>query len=349
MLPDVVGGWLKPERVRYDLARCARRTGFEFMQGRIGEIDSKGRTIRLDGAALSYEYAILCTGSRTNFYGDAELEHRCYKLDDGEDALLLRNALMERAHASPEVNVVISGGGYTGVEIATNAAFLLSRRGAKHRVMIVERSAHALMALPDWVRREVEQNLAKVGVEVICGDALKAYDGCEAVLGSGRRIDHAVAVWAAGVRTSPFFDHMALGQDHSRIVVDQALRPQSDPSCGLFVAGDAASFADSATGMPLRMAVNFSLGQGRTAAENILRGIEGRLLQSYRGQDLGFLVPMANGVAPGFAKGVRVHGRLGHLLHYLMCVRRAEWPNKFGILRDFSARYFASAHAEKEG
>jgi NADH dehydrogenase len=349
MLPDVVGGWLGPERLRCDLAQFAVKNGFEFIHGRIRECDFKSRTIQLDGTMLSYEYAVLSTGSRTNFYGNEALERSCFKLDDVEDALSLRGQLLQKGSSSPEVNVVVVGGGYTGIEIATNADYLLSRRRIKHRVVIVEHSERVLSALPEWVRAEVEGNLSRLGVETVCKDALKACDGGEVLLESGRRIENAVCIWAAGVRPSPFVDEMALSKEASRIVVDEKMRPVDDPSCGAFVVGDAASFTDSGTGRPLRMAVNFSLGQGRVAADNIINCIEEKSLIAYQPEDLGFLVPMANGDAPGIAKGIRVHGRSGYLLHYLMCVLRAEWGNRAGILRDFFFRDRTSARAEKGG
>lgn len=62
--------------------------------------------------------------------------------------------------------------------------------------------------------------------------------------------------------------------------------------------------------------------------------ITGKLFQEYNPVDLGFLVPLAYGKAPGVVLGRQIRGKLGYFLHYLMCIYRSSWTKKFGIIKD---------------
>ena len=81
------------------------------------------------------------------------------------------------------------------------------------------------------------------------------------------------------------------------------------------------------------MAVMFSLGQGKLAAKNILNSLKGKKLEKYKAVDLGYLIPVATGKAAGIIMGRRVNAKVGYFLHYLMCFYRAEWTNKFMMLK----------------
>ncbi len=82
------------------------------------------------------------------------------------------------------------------------------------------------------------------------------------------------------------------------------------------------------------MAVMFSMGQGKVAASNIMNSILKKPLIKYHPVDLGYLVPLAHGKAPGVVFGRRINGFPGYIMHYLMCVYRSYWKNMGGIIKD---------------
>lgn len=88
----------------------------------------------------------------------------------------------------------------------------------------------------------------------------------------------------------------------------ETLRIKDPEYDNIFVTGDTASFADPKTGQAIRMAVMFSMGQGRVAAENVVRTILNKRLLKYHIWDLGSLVPMAHGSAPGAILEIPVRG-----------------------------------------
>jgi NADH dehydrogenase len=339
MLPDVIGGWMTPELLRCGLADLAKRSGADFLNEKIQKLDPGNRIIKTDRREIDYEYAVLATGSETDFYGSTDLAGSCLKLDNVDDAIAIKNTILAKAESSPETNVFIIGGGYTGVEIATNADLLLKEGKYKYRICIVEKSDEILMMIPRWMRVSVKRELAKLGIEVTCGDSIKEYDGSEAVFGSDKRIGNAVCIWAAGVRTPRFMADPEFTKKRTRVVVDEDLSPRNAPYKNIFMAGDNACFTDGNSGKDLRMAVMFSMGEGKTAADNIAYNVRGKHLVGYAPVDLGYLVPMAHRKAPGMVLGIRVGGVLGYIMHYFMCAYRSVWRNKTGILKELVLKF----------
>ncbi len=335
LLPDVAGGWMRPEPLSTDLRPLAESRGSGFIRDEVTEVDLKKKKITLAGGSLDYEFLLICPGSETNFFGSAQARDNCFKLDCVADALRIQDTLSARAVAASRLNVVVVGGGYTGIEIATNIRFLLTGQKADFHVSIVEKAPEILMMVPAWMRAEVRRELAALDVELALNDSLRSYDGRTAALESGRKIENAFCVWAAGVKTPPFVEKLAVEKERTRIKVTQDLRIGGWEDAGVFVAGDAASFHDRKSGAPIRMAVMFSIGQGVVAARNIAAGILHRPLSEYRPVDLGYLIPMAHGRACGPVVGIKARGFAGYLMHYYMCIYRSESRNRPEIVKDF--------------
>ncbi len=334
MLPDVAGGWLKPERLRISLAELAHKHRCKFIKGEIKALDLKKQRFNVDDSSINYDYAIISSGSETNFYNNQNAEKACFKLDNVDNALAIKDELLKRIKSPDTINAVVIGGGYTGIEIATNMRFLLSSAKAKFRLYIIEKSEEMLTMVPEWIRAYVRNQLQNAQIEIICRDSLKEHDGKDAILESGFRIKNAFCVWAAGVKTPQFVETLDLAKERTRVKVDARLYVADSGYNNIFIAGDAASFTEKATGRPLRMAVMFSVGQGKIAAENIINSIVKKPVLEYNPVDLGYLVPMATGTAPGIVLGKNVRGFSGYALHYLMCAHRSAFRNKAGIIKD---------------
>ncbi|MBF0252327.1 MAG: FAD-dependent oxidoreductase [Candidatus Omnitrophica bacterium] len=343
MLPDVVGGWIKPELLRYDLDVYAKKINATFVEGEIKSMDPVKQLFILNKETIEYEQAVIAPGSETNFYGKEELRDTCFELDDVDDAVSIKKAILLCLEKNKELNVLVIGGGYTGIEIATNINFLLRKNKTKQHVYIVEKSERILVTEPEWVRRKVEEELTKTGIEIITGDSLKEnYNGIS-VLISGKIFNNALCVWTACVQAPEFLSSIEAEKEKTRILSDKEMRIKGQNYNNLFVAGDAAAFKDEPDSKSLRMAVMFSIGQGKAAADNIKNNIEKKQFVQYKHFDLGYLVPMAQGKAYGRVMKIKVSGLIGHIMHYFMCIYRSEWSNKIGLVSSVILRSSSSA------
>ncbi|MDD5019435.1 MAG: FAD-dependent oxidoreductase [Candidatus Omnitrophica bacterium] len=333
MLPDLIGGRILKDRVVVDVAEYLEKLRVSFENGTVVSIDTASREVRLEeGHLLSYEFLVVCCGSMTNFYGAEDMARRSLKLDTAEDAVKIQNTVA----TYPQKKYVIVGGGYTGLEIATNIAQgLRRRRTKKYEVHIVERQDDIVGGLPEGVRDYCRMNLCRLKVHVHTGVSLKTATDGKLALSNGLEIDDYLLIWTAGVQTPECVRKMPQGKDaQGRLKVEKSLRFAD----GAFAAGDAAGFLRNKR--PLRMAVQFSLNEGRLAASNIVRLCRGKKrLASYKPVDLGYLVPMANRCACGFVLFFPVRGFVAWMLHYVMCIYRSlTWRHRLGIVRDMFLR-----------
>ncbi|MBD3296304.1 MAG: hypothetical protein GF392_02935 [Candidatus Omnitrophica bacterium] len=330
LLPDLISGRMSPEAMRTSLpGECGKR-GARFIRDNIREIKPDDRRVALEGGTLDYEYLILATGAQNNFFGNQNARDNCYKVYEVDEGISIRKALTARSEKG-SFNVVIIGGGYTGIEAATNVYRLFQELKRDVKIVMVEKAPDILMMTPKWMRKYGRGELNRLNIKVYCGDGLSEVRDGQAVLDSGRTIDNAFCLWSAGVKASEFIEKTPFEKEKTRVKVAPTLR--TGESDRIFCAGDAASFIPSGEEKPIRMAVMFAIAQGKTAAENIVRSIEGKTLKRYVPRDLGYLIPFATGKAPGVVMGVKVKGRLGFWMHYFMSVFRSSCANGLAMIR----------------
>ena len=326
MLPDVVGRRMPAELLQWDHAREAKAAGYDALRASAERIDLTARRVRTELRDLSYDWLLLATGTQTHFHGRDDLRARCFALDTADDAVRLRDAV----DAGDYEQVVVVGGGYTGVEIAAAIRANQTRRDQATPVTIIERGPTVLRALPARMQNYAAQNLEHMDITVAANESVGSIAfGC-VHLASGRKLEDCLTVWAAGVTTPALIHGLPCERiANGRLAVDEMLRV--DDHC--FAAGDAAGFPQGDA--PLRMAFQFALTGGLAAAANIIRAAKGKPLKPWRPRDLGIVVPMANKRSCGRALGVPVGGIAATMLHYAMCtVRTYGWRHRIGVLRE---------------
>lgn len=331
LLPDLISGRMPPDALRTSLSEECRKYGARFIRDSITELRPDENKVVLEGGTIEYEYLILAAGAENNFFGNTSARRNCYKLYSVDEGGAIRKALIAGA-GEAALNVVVVGGGYTGIEAATNVHRLFRELEKPVNIVMVEKAPDILMMTPKWMRKYSRRELNRLNIKVYCGDGLAEVSDSKAVLDSGRTIENAFCIWSAGVKASSFIGKTGFAKEKTRVRVDPELRPEGHDR--IFCAGDAASFSSSADGeKPIRMAVMFAIGQGKTAAENVVRSITGKRLKRYVPRDLGYLIPFATGKAPGVVMGMRVRGRPGFWMHYLMCVYRSSFRNGLAMIR----------------
>lgn len=330
MLPDLIGHDIPPGRLMFSLARAARQWGFAFRRDRVREVDLGRRTVHGENSRYSYDRLLIASGTVTDFYGMDAVARESIVVEDSQDATRIKQEALNPRRR----NIVVVGGSYTGVEVATQLWRLLRKRGVSKGVTIVEITSALCQMIPPDFQAYVAETTRAMGIDVQYETSVKQYTGNTTELGNGRRYPRSALVWTAGKQTCDFVRNLPHEQTKGgRLIVDPHLRIRND----CYVAGDAAAFM--VEGRPHRPAVQFSISQGETAAQNILRGLGDRPLQAFRLLDLGYVVPLANHRGGGVILGRRFAGRIPSLLHYMMCVYRSwGFQNRLGLLNDLAWR-----------
>lgn len=324
MLPDVIGRGINADFLTFKIEDLRKRFKFNFINDEVNSVDLKVRQVKTSKYSLNYDYLIIATGSETNFYGQQYIRDYAYKLDMAQDAKKILTALRDGLFDA----VIVAGGGYTGIEVATNLRVYFNKNQKKTKVIIVERAPSILGPLPEWMKNYTQRNLKNLNINVFINTVIEKIEGYKVCLSNNQTFDNAMLIWAAGVKTAGFIERLNFEKNpQGRLKVDEYLRLEERS----FAVGDAAGFLYK--DKPLRMAVQFSIMEGRHAAKNVLNVINGRPLRAYRPLDLGYIIPMANNRSCGCVLGLNLRGVLATFLHYLMCIYRSHgFRNKWGIL-----------------
>lgn len=325
MLPDCIGRGINPQRLAFRIENITKKLGAKFIRGEVLSIDLDKRQVLTKEQALDYDYLIIASGSETNFYGNENIKQNALPIDSADSA----KKIVETLRQNKFDNFIVAGGGYTGIEVATNLRVYLDKVRQKSKVMIVERAPAILGPLPEWMRNYAADNLKNLGIELCQNSTLEKIEGRRIYLNGKRIFNNALVIWTAGVKTAGYIDNLQLAKNpQGRIKVDEYLRVNNN----CFALGDAAFFTYKESF--LRMAVQFAIAQGRCAASNIVKSIKGRKLKKFIPRDLGYIIPMANNRSCGAVFGINLKGLLPSALHFLMCVYRAYGlKNKSGIIR----------------
>ena len=281
-------------------------------------IDLDTRTVTLDRGdggvdELSYDTLVVAAGAVSASFGIDGVDEHAIALKDLDDALDLRLAVLERferASSDPaavgrgELNVVLCGGGPTGVETAGAMMELFTRVLAKDfpnvdvraaRVVLVEAGPRLLGAMSTKSSERARRTLSRRGVEVRTGVGVARItcDGQRRLvhLTDGTVIPAGVVVWAAGVRASPLAEQLGVELTKGgRIVVDPDLTVHGHPD--VFAIGDiAASPARSVPGVDgpavLPQVAQVAIQGGRHAARQIVRRLANESTEPFRYRDKG--------------------------------------------------------------
>lgn len=267
-------------------------TGVRFVQGLALSIDAEGRRVTYrdaagDQAALGYDRLILAAGSQLFRPAVPGLAEHAFDVDQIEQAARLEQHLCALANQPDSVarnTVVVAGGGFTGIETATELpARLRAILGddAQVRVIVVERNGQVGASLGDGIRPAILEACRELGVEWRLGVSVASVDAGGVVLDDGQRIDASTLIWTVGFRASGLTQQIAAPRDAlGRLQVDRHLKVEG--LADIYAAGDTARAATDELGNFSVMSCQHAIPQGRHAGNNAAAELIGVAPRDYR-------------------------------------------------------------------
>src|SRR5690554_3782528 len=213
-----------PETMVAPLAELFEATDIDFRPGLVEKIDSTDGTVHIAGGdgevdVLSYDRLVVATGShgfQPPIPGLSDYGHSVTDLDGAValDKHLL--ALSERPASQARNTVVVGGGGFTGLEVATEMPDRLREilgSDTEVRVVIVEHGPCVARDMGDEPRPYIEARLRELGIETIVGSGIAALEDGGVTLDNGERIETDTVIWSAGMRASPLTAQLPAERD----------------------------------------------------------------------------------------------------------------------------------------
>lgn len=210
---------LEPSSISFPLRKIfQRKSNVHVRISKVKEVDVEHQIVRTDEQGdFQYDYLVIATGCTTNYFGNKKIEQYAYAMKSTPDAIALRNRILlnfeDALYATPQelepiMNIVIVGGGPTGVELAGSIAEMKKHvlpkdypdmDFSKLNIYLLEGSGHTLSAMSEVSQEKSQKYLEQFGVKVWTNALLDDYDGAKATLKDDRVIRTRNLIWAAGV------------------------------------------------------------------------------------------------------------------------------------------------------
>jgi NADH dehydrogenase len=282
-------------------------------QAKVAGVDLAGREVQCaDLAPLPYDYLVLALGARVTYFGVEGAAEHAFPLYTLADAVRLKEHLLRRWEAADRdpalvgdgaLNVVVVGGGPTGVESAGALAELYRSNlaqdyphlpQAQARITLVEAGPALFAMFKPELRAYAKKALEQRGVEVLLGEAVASITPTRVALESGRVLPAHTLVWGAGLQAHPITGSLGLPlQKGNRIGVEADLSVAGHPE--VFAAGDIAWITDAKTKQVLPQLGSVALQAGERAGENIARRAAGRPTEPFAYVDKGTMATIGRG------------------------------------------------------
>jgi NADH:ubiquinone reductase (H+-translocating) len=359
LLYQVATAALSPADIAAPIRHVLRRQqNASVLLGTVTDVEPGARQVVLaNGRRAGYDYLVLAAGAVDQYFGNDSWADPAPGLKGLEDAVEIRRRFLLAFEAAEQetdparcralLTFVVVGGGPTGVEMAGAFAEVARRTltggdfrridPATARVLLLEGGPRLLAAYPLALSERARRMLEKLGVEV-CLNAIVTDIAPDAVQVGDERIATRNVVWSAGVSASPLGSRLGEATDRGgRVQVEPDLSVPGHPE--IFVIGDLASFSHQ-TGSPLPGIAPVAIQQGKAAAANIRRSVDGEERRPFRYRDRGTLATVGRGAAVGQIARWSVHGFVAWLVWlFVHLMYLVGFRNRVAVLLDWAWAY----------
>ena len=284
-------------------------------QATVTEIDLTNQEVKFgEMSPLTYDYLVLALGAEVNFFGTGGASDHAFPMYTLSDAVRLKRHLLGKWRDADRndsliddgaLNVVVVGGGPTGVESAGALAELYYSDFAEDypdissdrvQITLVEAAPELFGMFKSDIRAYAKDALEKRGVDILLGELVAEVSPTHVTLKSGRVLPAHTLVWGAGLQASPLTPSLGLElQRGNRITAGPDLSIEGHPE--VFAVGDIAWITDTKTNDVLPQLGSVALQAGEQAGENITRLVQGKDAKPFEFHDKGTMAAIGRGAA----------------------------------------------------
>nr|WP_107809990.1 NAD(P)/FAD-dependent oxidoreductase [Elizabethkingia sp. YR214] len=369
LLYQVATSFLEPSSISYPFRKMLRKkNNVNFKLGEIVRIIPERKQIILTTGELDYDYLILATGTETNYFGIENVRKKAIPMKTVNDSLEMRNHLLKQLeHATmfvdnheilrKKLNIVVAGGGPTGVEISGMLAEMqtIFRKDypefnavkLQSSIYLVDGAAQLLSPMSKKSQENTFKALEKMGVKIILNAQVLNYENDKVVLSNGEVIETENLIWAAGITSQIFvgLPENCYGKG-KRLLVDTYNK--IEVLADIYAIGDTCiQMADSNFPLGHPQVAQVALQQGKTLARNLDNLLEKKPLSPFIYKDKGSMAIISHNKAvvdlPG---GVHFKGTIAWLIWlFIHLMSLVHYRNRITTLYNWVVAYFTKDQA----
>ena len=318
LLYQVSTSGLEPDSIAYPLRKVTRESkdGY-FRLAEVEEILPNENKIRTSIGELAYDYLVLATGSRTNFFGNKSIEEHAMWMKTIPQALNIRSLILENLEQAvitedPDerkklLNFVVAGAGPTGVELCGAIAEVRNYIVARDfrdldpdeiEIHLIEGLDRVLPPMSEKASSKAEKFLKELGVQIHLNTLVQEYDGSKVTTNKeGLNFNSSTFIWAAGVSGAPVagLNASALVPKADRYEVN--VFNQVEGYENIFAIGDIALMENERYPKGHPMVAQPAIQQGRHLAKNLKRLIKGEKMLAFEYSDKGTMATVGRNKA----------------------------------------------------
>ncbi|HTA26625.1 MAG TPA: NAD(P)/FAD-dependent oxidoreductase [Bacteroidia bacterium] len=324
---QVATAGLEPSTISFPFRKIFQ--GTENIHIRVTEvifINTQANYVTTGIGKIKYDSLVLAVGADTNFYGNKKMQEYSLPMKSVAEALDIRNRILENYEMALTVtdkdeqqslmNMVIVGGGPTGVEVSGTLAQMKKHILPKDypeldftnmQITLIETSPKLLGTMSSAASQKAELYLKRLGVEILTNTSVKEYDGKNITLSNGSILNSRNLVWAAGV-TGNKLDGIPKEAfvRNNRIKVDRYNKIEGLEN--IFAIGDIAFMSEEKYPNGHPQVAQTAIQQAKRLASNFKNRYENKKLVPFQYKDLGSLATIGKNLAVADLPFVKFQG-----------------------------------------
>lgn len=359
---QVATGRLEPSAISFPLRKVFQHQQHTHIRiSEVLSVDTTAQRVMTTDGDHSYDILVIATGCTTNFFGNKNFERYTYPMKSTGEAVELRNRILlnfEDALSAPAdeqeeiMNIVIAGGGPTGVELAGSLAemkkYILPRDYpdmdfTRLTIYLVEGGPNTLQAMSEASRTKSKQYLEEMGVKVLTNAIAADYDGHTLQLKDGREIKTRTMIWSAGIT-----GNLPAGLPADSVVRGNRIKVDGHNKVpgieNVYALGDIA-YMETDAGYPKGhpQVANVAINQAKLLADNMKGALKGRPMKDFVYNSPGSMATVGKHKAVVDLPFISFQGRLAWftwMFLHLMLILSVR--NKFFIFINWAISYFTN-------
>jgi NADH:ubiquinone reductase (H+-translocating) len=289
-------------------------------------VDPSIKQLVTTAGEIDYDFLVLAYGATNSFFGSKEMEEHTKGMKTIAEVLDLRNTLLMNLENSlisqseeeqkMNLNVVIIGGGPSGVEIAGALSemnrFIVPKdypelKERKENIYLIEATGRVLNSMSEKSSEKAREFLESLGVKVLTNTLASGCDDKSVSLSTGEKIATSLIIWTAGIRGNHIEGlNKECYAKSNRIIVDRYCRVKSHDD--IFALGDIAFMTEEKYPNGHPQVAQVAIQQAQLLARNINKTLHKKPMKEFRYRDLGTMATVGKHLAVVELPYIRFHG-----------------------------------------